>query len=829
MFGSRQETGQKTAPLSRTCRPRKDIMGNFSVTEVYTIKLLSDVFSALLLVVFFFYCRKRMLQPQQFRLFRMALGVNLFSAAAGTGYELCVLYPEHVSVRLVQVLAAAKFASLQFWFYIITLYLLCAAGKEETDRKKLALLFIPAGLGCLLCLLGAVAGFPFSANGYHHIVTVTSLWYDAIFLLPLSYAVICTVLLWKNHRALLSVFLVLAVVFFYLGFMLESSASSTAILAMGLIYSWFCVRNRRSLFTLGSIIILLFIAATLFIGSFTMKTVSSFYVTTVRDTDEKHLADLKETMDGYRSLPWLVDYWASNTDLFTEKRLDEASAFDIDLYGEYEAFLEQLGKKSAQEVTEQDLESFTDRQKYLHAMISYDLIAAEVVYLKMMYSIYGLDVVLPDGPDYVTVLFEGGENYGEPYGLGKKVGRKELDAAWYNFDALYGPEYLTLDLEDYTPTDEFGFYVEYERDGLETPIWFCIFVSYDELKENLSYTFGFRRQTIFTLTIAALVILLILYFSMLRPLGKVTKSVSAYQKDKDAKKAAESLKAIRSGTEIGMLAEEFSSLTKEMERYTKEVAQMAGEKERVSTELRMASQIQAAVLPDGSPSFPDHDEFVLSASMTPAKEVGGDFYDFFLIDDTHLALVIADVSDKGVPAALFMMSAKNLINYRAKQGGTPAEILTEVNGQISGNSYTDMFVTVWMGILDLASGVLTCTNAGHEYPVVRGEDGKFSIYRDRHGLVVGGMEGIRYKDYELLLKPGDAIFVYTDGIAEANNEAGEFYGLERLENALNRSPGREPKELLRAVTEDVNAFSGDAAQFDDMTMLCLEFRKRRRT
>ena len=215
--------------------------------------------------------------------------------------------------------------------------------------------------------------------------------------------------------------------------------------------------------------------------------------------------------------------------------------------------------------------------------------------------------------------------------------------------------------------------------------------------------------------------------------------------------------------------------------------------------------------------------------MTPAKEVGGDFYDFFLIDDTHLALVIADVSDKGVPAALFMMSAKNLINYRAKQGGTPAEILTEVNGQISGNSYTEMFVTVWMGILDLTSGVLTCTNAGHEYPVVRGEDGKFSIYRDRHGLVVGGMEGIRYKDYELLLKPGDAIFVYTDGIAEANNEAGEFYGLERLENALNRSPGREPKELLRAVTEDVNAFAGDAAQFDDMTMLCLEFRKRRRT
>ena len=242
------------------------------------------------------------------------------------------------------------------------------------------------------------------------------------------------------------------------------------------------------------------------------------------------------------------------------------------------------------------------------------------------------------------------------------------------------------------------------------------------------------------------------------------------------------------------------------------------------TELRVAADIQESMLPHVFPPFPEHQEFELYASMDPAREVGGDFYDFMMIDNDHLAILIADVSDKGVPAALFMMSTKNLINYRTRQGGTPAEILTDVNAQIARENESKMFVTIWMGILDLRTGALTCTNAGHEYPAVCGQDGVFRIFRDRHGLVVGAMETIKYRDYELMLHPGDKVFVYTDGVPEANDPAGELYGMSRLEAVLNRISNESPENIISSIRADVDRFADGAKQFDDLTMLCLEYR-----
>ena len=252
------------------------------------------------------------------------------------------------------------------------------------------------------------------------------------------------------------------------------------------------------------------------------------------------------------------------------------------------------------------------------------------------------------------------------------------------------------------------------------------------------------------------------------------------------------------------------------------------DKRFVSTEkeLSIATNIQTDMLPNRFPAFPDRTEFDLFASMDPAKEVGGDFYDFFMIDDDRLAVVIADVSDKGVPAALFMMSAKIIINYCAQSGGTPGEILTEANAELSKKNKHKMFVTVWMGILELSTGMLTCTNAGHEYPVIRGQDGVFRVFRDKHGIPVAAMPKMKYRDYELRMEPGDAIFVYTDGVPEASNEKGDMYGMERLEETLNRLAGENPEGILRGIREDVDQFVKDAKQFDDLTMLCLEYRGR---
>ena len=243
----------------------------------------------------------------------------------------------------------------------------------------------------------------------------------------------------------------------------------------------------------------------------------------------------------------------------------------------------------------------------------------------------------------------------------------------------------------------------------------------------------------------------------------------------------------------------------------------------VRTELDTAAKIQESMLPMIFPPFPEREEFEIYASMDPAREVGGDFYDFFMVDDDHLALLIADVSDKGVPAALLMMSTKILIDFRASMGGSPGQILAEVNDQLCENNESGMFATVWMGILDVKTGAVTCANAGHEYPAIR-EGGVFRLLTDRHGLPLGVMPGMRYQDYEIRLRPGDAVFVYTDGVPEANNAEGEQYSLGRMELALNQIQEGDPESILKGVRADVDAFVKGASQFDDLTMLCVTYR-----
>ena len=247
------------------------------------------------------------------------------------------------------------------------------------------------------------------------------------------------------------------------------------------------------------------------------------------------------------------------------------------------------------------------------------------------------------------------------------------------------------------------------------------------------------------------------------------------------------------------------------------------ERDRVTGELRMANQIQSGVLPHVFPPFPERKEFELFAMMEPAREVGGDFYDFFLIDDDHLCLVIADVSGKGVPAALFMMNTKVLIKSYASGDNSPAEVLEIVNREICENNQMEMFVTVWLGILELSSGRLIAANAGHEYPVISHAGGKYELIKDKHGFVIGGMDGMKYKDYELKLEPGDKIFVYTDGVPEAENTKDEMFGTERMLEVLNSEDYVPVEELLRNVRKAVNEFAAGAEQFDDLTMLAVEY------
>ena len=243
---------------------------------------------------------------------------------------------------------------------------------------------------------------------------------------------------------------------------------------------------------------------------------------------------------------------------------------------------------------------------------------------------------------------------------------------------------------------------------------------------------------------------------------------------------------------------------------------------RIGTELNLAKRIQADMLPNLFPAFPDREEFDLYASMDPAKEVGGDFYDFFMIDDDHLGLVIADVSGKGIPAAMFMMFSKNIIANNAMLGKLPAKALEDANNSICKNNSEEMFVTVWLGILEISTGHVVAANAGHEYPAIKSADGGFELFKDKHGIVIGGMEGVRYRDYEFTLEKGGTLFLYTDGVAEATNAENELFGTKRMIEALNKAPNVMPKELLTIMKESVDEFVGDAPQFDDLTMLGLQ-------
>jgi len=278
---------------------------------------------------------------------------------------------------------------------------------------------------------------------------------------------------------------------------------------------------------------------------------------------------------------------------------------------------------------------------------------------------------------------------------------------------------------------------------------------------------------------------------------------------------------IHTGDEIEELAHSFSRMNVEVQEYIRKLSAMTAEKERIGAELSVATQIQADMLPRIYPAFPQRREFDIYASMTPAKEVGGDFYDFFMVDDDHLMLVIADVSGKGVPAALFMVIAKTLLKNSAEQNLSPKAIFEKVNNQLCENNDEGMFVTVWMGLLEISTGRMICANAGHEDPIVI-RNGKAEVIRQRHGLLMAQMENAPYREQEITLQPGDTIFVYTDGVSEATSAANKLYGKERLLATLDKAAGKSPEELLAIVKEDVDAFAGDAPQFDDITMLALK-------
>ncbi|MEG0771065.1 MAG: PP2C family protein-serine/threonine phosphatase [Clostridia bacterium] len=319
-----------------------------------------------------------------------------------------------------------------------------------------------------------------------------------------------------------------------------------------------------------------------------------------------------------------------------------------------------------------------------------------------------------------------------------------------------------------------------------------------------------------------LIYLLYLRITVIVPIDTMTSETKLFI-EKDTK-ISKILNKIKTGDEIELLSKSIYKMEIDINEYINNLTKITAEKERIGAELNVATQIQADMLPSIFPAFPGRPEFDIFATMQPAKEVGGDFYDFFLIDDDHLAIVIADVSGKGVPAALFMVIAKTLIKNHTQNKKSAAEIFTNTNEQLCENNKEGMFVTGWMGILEITTGKFIYVNAGHNPPLIKRQNGEYEYLKSRPGFVLAGMEGVKYKQNEMQLNVGDSLYLYTDGVTEATNASEKLYGEDRLQNILNLNINCSPEEILKVVKTDIDKFVGEAPQFDDITMLAIEYK-----
>ncbi len=337
----------------------------------------------------------------------------------------------------------------------------------------------------------------------------------------------------------------------------------------------------------------------------------------------------------------------------------------------------------------------------------------------------------------------------------------------------------------------------------------CVPVSV--LNENMDRAYENLLSEIIILTALYMLIAGLVNTIVVRNLSRVNKSLRRITNGD-----LEEMVEVRESSEFTELSEDINQTVTTLRGY------IDAEKKRMEKDLKLAATIQESALPKVF-TFPGHHEFEIYALMNPAKQVGGDFYDFFFIDHERLALVIADVSGKSVPAALFMMRAKTSIKNYARSGNSPAELFYHVNNTLCEGNEAEMFVTAWIGIVNLSDGSVQCANAGHEYPLLMRAGGEYEMLMDKHSLPLAAMENAKMKEYELKLQPGDQLLVYTDGIPEAINEKEEAYGTDRLLKRANEVRKLDQKLILENIFRDVQHFAGKAEQFDDITMIGFTF------
>ncbi|MDE7094989.1 MAG: PP2C family protein-serine/threonine phosphatase, partial [Anaeroplasmataceae bacterium] len=421
---------------------------------------------------------------------------------------------------------------------------------------------------------------------------------------------------------------------------------------------------------------------------------------------------------------------------------------------------------------------------------------------------------------YIFDCFDRGEG---PYPLGRQgpINPKFINEAYYvittgNRSSDY---FISHSFHGYNTSALLPVAVgdEYLILCVEIPMQFII----ESIKDYLIHA------VIVSVSIIVFVIILFMiyyYFVLIKPIKIMTKETRLFIDN--VSHPSKALKKIKWKNDIGYLAKSILKMEQDIISYIENIRKVTKEQEKLNAELEIATQIQMSMLPNLQ-DISSFKEFSIAASMNPAKAVGGDFYDFFMVDENHLAIVMADVSGKGIPAALFMMIGKTLLKEYTKTNLDPASVFSKVNQILCESNKEGLFITAFEGILNLSTGDFYYVNAGHEIPFIAKNSNHFKPYPITPEFVLAGLEDTAYEAGHIVLDEGDKLFQYTDGVTEATNLNNELFGMKRLEEVLYSSQSLEPKDILQQVKLGIDDFVGQAPQFDDITMLCLEFKKKR--
>ncbi|MCR5005654.1 MAG: PP2C family protein-serine/threonine phosphatase [Clostridiales bacterium] len=550
------------------------------------------------------------------------------------------------------------------------------------------------------------------------------------------------------------------------------------------------------------------------------------------DTDNKIMKQMEDTAKSvayevmlavkeYPRYKWLLRYWYEHSD---EMDIEYDVEFTPDTETARKTALFEEHNPGVDMRYAVDLEALSEEDQKLYAEVAYSWMITRVNEIRRAYPIDFLYCIVTD-KDYLSQFFlfsaagrnqERGDEYEQVYRLGKTVEVEE------GSDLQEGMRVAQKYASYLANTGKYVDYYIYLDSIGQCPVLIGLTYNQSELLDYIHQEAVRDTQlAVLQQVILSALCLFLIWFFILRPLRHVQGDIRTYTETKDSS-AIRYKPLLRN--EIGELSDDVVGMAREIDDYVNRIESITAEKERISAELELASSIQMHMLPSTFPAFPDRTDFDVYASMKPAKEVGGDFYDFQLIDDDHLALVIGDVSGKGVPAALVMMGTDILFRSLIHTYKDPAMVLERMNNAIFNHNKEEMFVTIWLGVLELSTGTLTAANAGHEYPAWKKADGSFALIKDKHGVVIGAIENMKYKDYTLQLQHGDKFFVYTDGVPEATNADLQLFKNDRMLAALQSAEDGTPHEILDAVSAAVQEFTGEAPQFDDITMICVEYK-----